>query len=149
MKNFHILLIEDNEGDIYITTEALEEQKTISKISVARNGQEGIDFLQQAMDKDYNSLPDLILLDINLPLKNGYDVLTYVKDNPVTRTIPVIILTTSSSESDILQSYSQHANCFITKPDEVEDFYRFIEGVVNFWGSVVKLPTKKSTNEKR
>lgn len=145
MRPFHILLIEDNEGDIYITTEALKKEKTIDKISIARNGQEGIDLLEHAIKAANNSLPDVILLDINLPFKNGHEVLCHIKENIATRHIPVIMLTTSSSENDIIQSYNYHANCVITKPDDVEDFYRFIEGVVNFWVSIVKLPTRKIT----
>ena len=143
MRPFHILLIEDNEGDIYITTEALKEEKTIDKISVARNGQQGIDVLEHAIEADDNSLPDVVLLDLNLPFRNGHEVLRYIKENLATRHIPVIMLTTSSSENDIIQSYNHHANCVITKPDDVEDFYRFIASVVNFWVSIVKLPARK------
>ena len=144
MRPFHILLIEDNEGDIYITTEALKKEKTVDKISVARNGQQGIDVLEHAIEADDNSLPDVVLLDINLPFKNGHEVLRYIKGNLATRHIPVIMLTTSSSENDIIQSYNYHANCVITKPDDVEDFYRFIASVVNFWVSIVKLPARKN-----
>ena len=144
MRPFHILLIEDNEGDIYITTEALKKEKTVDKISVARNGQQGIDVLEHAIEADDNSLPDVVLLDINLPFKNGHEVLRYIKENLATRHIPVIMLTTSSSENDIIQSYNYHANCVITKPDDVEDFHRFIASVVNFWVSIVKLPARKN-----
>ena len=144
MRPFHILLIEDNEGDIYITTEALKKEKIIDKISIARNGQQGIDILEHAIEADNNSLPDLVLLDINLPFKNGHEVLRYVKENLATRHIPVIMLTTSSSENEIIQSYNYHAYCVITIPDDVEDFYRFIASVVNFWVSIVKLPARKN-----
>ena len=143
MRPFHILLIEDNEGDIYITTEALKKEKTVDKISVARNGQQGIDVLEHAIEADDNSLPDVVLLDLNLPFRNGHEVLRYIKESLATRHIPVIMLTTSSSENDIIQSYNYHANCVITKPDDVEDFYRFIASVVNFWVSIVKLPARK------
>jgi len=138
MKNVHILLVEDNEGDILLTVEALEEGRIANVIEIARDGQEAIDKLE--IDLKNNQLPDLILLDINLPKLNGHEVLEKLKKNENFKHIPVIILSTSSSEIDILKSYSNHANCFITKPVEIEDFVKAIESIEDFWFSIVKLP---------
>lgn len=142
MKNIHILLVEDNEGDILLTTEALEEKKIVNKISVARDGQEALDFiLKQGNYKDA-PLPDLILLDVNLPKKNGHEVLQIIKTTESTQQIPVIMLTTSSSEKDINLSYKHHANCYITKPVEAEAFLEAITSIEDFWLTIVKLPKK-------
>ncbi|HEY9082722.1 MAG TPA: response regulator [Vicingaceae bacterium] len=142
MKNIHILLVEDNEGDILLTTEAFEEKKIVNKINVARDGQEAIDFvLKQGKFKDVPT-PDLILLDVNLPKKNGHEVLQIIKTTESTKQIPVIMLTTSSSEKDINLSYKHHANCFITKPVEVEAFLNAITSIEDFWLTIVKLPKK-------
>lgn len=141
MKHIHILLVEDNEGDIFLTREALEEWKIINKISIARDGKEAINFLEKHRDFSKNDLPDLILLDVNIPKKNGYEVLQQVKEDDALKHIPVIMLTTSSSEKDIMRSYKNHANCFITKPVEVEEFLSTLAGIKNFWISIVKLPT--------
>lgn len=143
MKPIHILLVEDNEGDIYLVTEALEEGKIVNKISVARDGQEAIDFLDKNGKYANEELPDLILLDVNLPKKNGHEVLEYIKEQDNLKQIPVIMLTTSSSEKDILLSYKNHANCFITKPVDVDNFLKVIYSIENFWVSIVILPAKK------
>lgn len=142
MKNIHILLVEDNEGDILLTTEALEEKKIVNKISVARDGQEALDFvLKQDKFKDAPT-PDLILLDVNLPKKNGHEVLQIIKSTESIQQIPVIMLTTSSSEKDINLSYKQHANCYITKPVEAKAFLEAITSIEDFWLTIVKLPKK-------
>lgn len=142
MKNIHILLVEDNEGDILLTTEALEEKKIVNKISVTRDGQEALDFvLKQGKHKDALT-PDLILLDVNLPKKNGHEVLQIIKSTESIQQIPVIMLTTSSSEKDINLSYKHHANCYITKPVEVEAFLEAITSIEDFWLTIVKLPKK-------
>lgn len=138
MKNVHILLVEDNEGDILLTVEALEEGRIANVIEVARDGQEAMDKLEN--DFLENKLPDLILLDINLPKMNGHEVLEKLKNNDNLKHIPVIILSTSSSEMDILKSYNNHANCFITKPVEIDEFVKAIESIEDFWFSIVKLP---------
>ncbi len=137
MKSIHILLVEDNEGDIFLTTEALEESKIINEISVVKDGQEALDFIFKSEHKD---LPDLILLDVNLPKRNGHEVLKELKTHPVFRKIPVIMLTTSSSRRDIDQSYENHANCFITKPVEVSDFLEAVNSIEQFWLNIVRLP---------
>lgn len=140
MKQAHILLVEDNEGDILLTTEALEEGKITNNLSVVKNGKDAVDFIfKRGEFKEVNS-PDLILLDINLPLKNGHEVLEVVKTNEKTKHIPVIMLTTSSSENDIKLAYKHHANCYITKPIEVEDFVKAVASIEDFWFNLVLLP---------
>ena len=143
MKPIHILLVEDNEGDVFLVTEALEEGKVINKISVTRDGKEAMDFLDKKGKYENIQLPDLILLDINLPKKNGHEVLEYIKEKDELKQIPVIMLTTSSSEKDILLSNKNHANCFITKPVDVDHFLKVIYSIENFWVNIVKLPSKK------
>ncbi|MDR9456177.1 MAG: response regulator [Salegentibacter sp.] len=140
MKFIHILLVEDNEGDILLTTEALEEGKIMNKLSVARDGQEALDFLNKKGEFQTSELPDLILLDVNLPRKNGHEVLKYIKTHQVFRSIPVIMLTTSSSQKDIDESYKNYANCYITKPIELSDFMEAIGKIEEFWINLVKLP---------
>ncbi len=140
MRQVHILLVEDNEGDILLTTEALEEGKITNNLSVVKNGKDELDFMfKRGVFKEVNS-PDLILLDINLPLKNGHEVLDIVKTNEKTQHIPVIMLTTSSSENDIKLAYKHHANCYITKPVEVEDFIKAVASIEDFWFNLVLLP---------
>jgi len=143
MDNVHILLVEDNEGDILLTREALEEAKMLTTLSVVKDGKEAIDFVSRKGKHTEASLPDLILLDVNLPKKNGHEVLQYIKQDEGLKQIPVIILTTSSSEKDINLAYKNYANCFITKPVDVNDFLSVITTIENYWTSIVKLPTKK------
>ncbi|SEI74070.1 CheY chemotaxis protein or a CheY-like REC (receiver) domain [Dyadobacter koreensis] len=143
MKSIHILLVEDNEGDILLTTEALLEGKTVNKVSVVRDGEQALDFLNQKRKFVSADAPDLILLDVNLPRKNGHEVLHYIKTNEKLKHIPVIMLTTSSSDTDINKSYSNHANCYITKPVESESFLNVVSTIENFWINVVKLPSAK------
>ncbi len=142
MKSIHILLVEDNEGDILLTREALNEKKLVNKISVVRDGKEAIDYLfKKEAFADVES-PDLVLLDINLPKKSGHEVLKEIKDNRLTKHIPVIMLTTSSSERDIGLSYQYHANCYITKPVEVDEFLDAVSTIEEFWLNIVSLPPK-------
>jgi CheY-like chemotaxis protein len=143
MKPIHILVVEDNEGDIFLITEALEEGKIVNEISVARDGKEAIDFLNKKGKYENEELPDLILLDVNLPKKNGHEVLEYIKGKEGLKQIPVIMLTTSSAEKDISMSYKNQANCFITKPVDVDNFLKIIYSIENFRISIVKLPSKK------
>jgi CheY-like chemotaxis protein len=144
MKPVHILLVEDNEGDILLTTEALADGKIMNKISVVRDGKAAIDFVSKSGAYVHAESPDLILLDINLPKKNGFEVLQFVKSSPELRQIPVIMLTTSSSMRDVEQSYQKYANCYITKPIEVTEFMEAIAKVENFWLSIVKLPASQN-----
>lgn len=138
MKSIHILLIEDNEGDILLTTEAFEESKIINTLSVIRDGKEAIDYFEVLGSG--GKKPDLVLLDVNLPKKGGHEVLAYIKSNEHTKQIPVIMLTTSSSESDILKSYKNHANCYITKPIDVSDFLIAITKIQDFWINISTIP---------
>lgn len=142
MNGIHILLVEDNEGDILLTTEALNEGRIINDISVARDGKEALDFLEKKDNFKGVKTPDLILLDVNLPKKNGHEVLQYIKSKDHLKHIPVIVLTTSSSERDINLSYKNHANCFITKPVEVDDFMKAVAQIEDFWINIVQLPRK-------
>ena len=140
MKPIHILLVEDNEGDIMLIKEAFDEAKLANDISIVKDGEKAIFFLgKKEMYKDART-PDLIILDVNLPRKNGHEVLEFVKTNDHLLQIPVIMLTTSSSENDIVKSYKNHANCYITKPVEVDDFMKAVLEIEEFWISLVKLP---------
>lgn len=140
MKPVNILLVEDNEGDILLTTEALQECKVINEVSVVRNGKLALDFVFKKGDYEKVLSPDIILLDINLPLKNGIEVLQTLKSDDSTKHIPIIMLTTSSSENDINKSYKHHANAYITKPVGVSEFLEAILGLENFWLNIVRLP---------
>ncbi len=140
MKTAHILLVEDNEGDILLTRDAIENRKFINKLSVVKNGKTAIDFIFQEGEYADAERPDIILLDVNLPLKNGHEVLHCIKSDDRTKDIPVIMLTTSSSERDINLSYKNHANCYITKPIDMDEFIKAITTVEEFWFNLVKLP---------
>jgi chemotaxis family two-component system response regulator Rcp1 len=142
MTPIHILLVEDNEGDILLTKEAFEDAKIVVKLSIVKDGKEAIDFIDRNGKYAGETLPDLLLLDVNLPKKNGHEVLKYIKGKDSLKQIPVIMLTTSSTELDINLSYNNYANCYITKPVEVNDFLAIIATIENFWISIVKLPTK-------
>lgn len=142
MQPIHILLVEDNEGDILLTKEALEDAKIHVNLSVVRDGMEAIAFLNKQGRYESEDHPDLVLLDVNLPKKNGHEVLKYIKEHDGLKHIPVIMLTTSSSEKDISQSYNNYVNCYITKPVEVDDFMEVITTIEDFWITIVKLPTR-------
>ncbi|TGN09435.1 response regulator [Leptospira ilyithenensis] len=140
MKPINILLIEDSEGDIMLITEALEEGRIANQVTVMKNGWEAIQYLEKKGNYRDISLPDLILLDVNLPKLNGHEVLKKIKSNENTKHIPVIILTTSSEEKDVFEAYKNHANCFISKPVLAEDFLKVVISIEDFWIAVVKLP---------
>ena len=142
MESIVILLIEDNEGDILLTREALGYGSIRKEISVVKDGWEAIQFLEKKGAYKNAIMPDLILLDINLPKLNGHEVLARIKSNPQIQHIPVIMLTTSSAESDILKSYQNHVNCFITKPIEADNFLETVAAIEEFWLSMVQLPKK-------
>ena len=140
MKSIHVLLIEDNEGDIVLTKEAFEESDFLYQIDVETDGEGAINYLEKIeKQEDY---PDIVLLDINLPKKNGHEVLQHIKSSEKLRKIPVIILTTSSSERDIAEAYSHCANSYITKPLNITDFMATINKVEDFWFNTVQLPKK-------
>ena len=129
----HILLVEDNEGDILLTIEAFEESRVKVDIAVARNGQEALDILFKKGDKKDAKKPDLVLLDINIPIFNGHEVLRQIKNDPLLKKIPVIILTTSSNQKDIDRAYENHSNCYVKKPLDMEDFLATILKIEDFW----------------
>lgn len=137
----NILLVEDNPGDIRLTQEALKESEIKSNLHVVKDGVEALEFLRRKGKYSGISVPDLILLDLNLPKKDGREVLAEIKHEDTLKMIPVVILTTSDAEQDILKSYKLHANCFITKPVDLDQFIYVIKQIQIFWFAVVKLPT--------
>lgn len=144
MNGIHILLVEDNAGDVMLIEEALEEGKVINNVSIAKDGEKAIQFLDKKGEYSGVESPDLIILDINLPRINGFEVLQYVKESEELKHIPVIMLTTSSSEIDIAKSYNNHANCYVTKPVGVEEFLSAVSSIENFWIQLVKLSHNNS-----
>jgi len=135
-----ILLVEDNPGDVRLTMEALREAKVCNRIHTVYDGIQALDFLRQ--DGNYVNVPspDLILLDLNLPKKDGREVLASIKTNKRTRHIPVVVLTTSKSEEDIVKSYELQASCYVTKPVDLDQFLEVVKSISDFWLTVVKLP---------
>ncbi len=135
-----ILLVEDNPGDVRLTLEAFREAKIGNRIHTVSDGIQALDFLNQ--DAKYSNVPspDLILLDLNLPKKDGREVLASIKANPKIKHIPVVVLTTSKSEEDIIKSYALQANCYITKPVDLDQFLDVVKLIGDFWLTVVKLP---------
>jgi CheY-like chemotaxis protein len=138
-----ILLVEDNPADVRLTQEAMKEAKVLNRISVVTDGVEAMAFLRKEKPHANAPRPDLILLDLNLPRKGGREVLAEIKTDNNLKYIPVIILTTSEAEQDILMSYENHGNCFITKPVQLNEFLRVIRLIEDFWLTLVKLPTSK------
>jgi two-component system, chemotaxis family, response regulator Rcp1 len=135
-----ILLVEDNPGDVRLTIEALRESRFINNLNVARDGVEALAYLRRE-GKFANAVrPDLILLDLNMPRKDGREVLAEIKADAKLHTIPVVVLTTSRAEQDVLRSYELQANCFITKPVDLEQFITVVKSIENFWLTVVTLP---------
>lgn len=135
-----ILLVEDNPGDVRLTQEAMKEGKMRNRLSVAVDGVEAMAFLRQEGKYADAPRPDVILLDLNLPKKDGRTVLAEIKADPDLKRIPVVILTSSKAEEDILNSYDSHANCYITKPSDLEQFIDVVKSVEGFWFQIVKLP---------
>ena len=135
-----ILLVEDNPADIRLTQEAFKEGKVHNRMSIARNGEEALAFLRRQHPFEGAPTPDIILLDLNLPRKDGREVLADIKSDPDLKHIPVVILTTSENESDLIQSYSLHANCYICKPVDLDNFLKVIRRIEGFWLEIVKLP---------
>jgi two-component system, chemotaxis family, response regulator Rcp1 len=135
-----ILLVEDSPGDVRLTREAFRDAKVHINLHVALDGTEAMAFLKQQGAHANVPRPDLILLDLNLPKKDGREVLKEIKESPDLKSIPVVILTTSEAEADILRSYQLHANCYITKPVGLDGFLKVVNSIDSFWLSVVKLP---------
>jgi CheY-like chemotaxis protein len=137
-----ILLVEDNPADVRLTQEALREGKVKNRLSVARDGADALSFLRREGPYHDAPRPDLILLDLNLPKKDGREVLSEIKADAHLRRIPVVVLTTSSAEADILKSYELHANCYITKPVDLDQFVKVVKSIDDFWLTVVRLPSE-------
>jgi two-component system, chemotaxis family, response regulator Rcp1 len=135
-----ILLVEDNPGDVRLTREALKEGKVRNNLYVAPDGVEALRFLRRE-DEHHNAVrPDLILLDLNLPRKDGRQVLEEIKQDANLRSIPVVILTSSQAEQDICRAYQLHANCYVTKPVDLDQFVTVVQSIETFWFTIVKLP---------
>jgi two-component system, chemotaxis family, response regulator Rcp1 len=137
----NILLMEDSLGDVRLVQEALKEGKLHNRLFVVRDGAEGMDFLLKREKYQEALRPDLILLDLNMPRKDGREVLAEIKQHENLKRIPVVILTTSTSEADILKTYNLHANCYIVKPLNLDEFIRVVRSIESFWLSIVKLPS--------
>jgi len=135
-----ILLVEDNPGDVRLTIEALRESKVRNNLHVANDGVEAMAFLRCEGQHANAVRPDLVLLDLNLPRKDGREVLAEIKADPMLKTIPVVILTTSQAEQDVLQSYQLQANCYISKPVDLEQFMTVVRSIEDFWLTIVRLP---------
>ena len=142
MRSIEILLVEDNPGDVDLAREALENGKVHNNLHVVGDGEAAMAFLRRQRQYADAPRPDLVLLDLNLPKKDGREVLAEIKSDPHLMRIPVVILTTSKAEEDILKSYNLHANCFITKPLDLNQFIKVVQAVEDFWFSIVKLPPK-------
>jgi two-component system, chemotaxis family, response regulator Rcp1 len=140
MSAVEILLVEDNPGDVRLTREALKESKIRNNLSIVRDGVEAMAFLRREGDFPNAPRPDIILLDLNLPRKDGREVLHEIKEDDKLKRIPVVILTTSDDEHDILESYNLHANCYITKPVDLNRFVTIIKNIEDFWLTIVRLP---------
>jgi CheY-like chemotaxis protein len=141
-QEIQVLLVEDSPGDVRLTQQALKDANLHINLQVARDGIEAMSFLKQEGEYAKSPRPDLILLDLNLPRKDGREVLQEIKESPTLRSIPVVVLTTSASNRDILQSYMLHANCYINKPVNIEGFLKVVKNIATFWLSVVKLPSQ-------
>jgi CheY-like chemotaxis protein len=137
-----ILLIEDNPGDVRLTQEALREGKVINNLNVVSDGVAAIEFLRQKGRYANATRPDVILLDLNLPRKDGREVLAEIKEDPELKRIPVVVITSSRAEEDVLRSYNLHANCYISKPVDLEQFVAVVKSIEDFWMGIVKLPPK-------
>lgn len=138
-----ILLVEDNPGDVRLTKEALRDAKVLNEIYVARDGVEAMEFVHREGSFSDVPVPDLILLDLNLPRKDGREVLAEIKKDPRLKRIPVVVLTTSKADEDIVKTYNLHANAYITKPVDLNRFVDIIHALEEFWFSIVKLPPKE------
>ncbi|ARV57377.1 response regulator [Nostocales cyanobacterium HT-58-2] len=137
-----ILLVEDNPGDVQLTRIALEDSKISVNLSVVEDGVEAMAFLRKQEKYANVPYPDLILLDLNLPRKDGREVLAEIKADKTLKRIPVVVLTTSGAEEDVLKAYNLSANCYITKPVDFDRFVKIVHSIENFWFSVVKLPSE-------
>lgn len=143
VRAIEILLVEDNPGDAELTAEALKESKIKNRLHIVEDGEQALLYLRKKEGYEEAILPDLILLDLNLPRKDGREVLEEIKFDPSLRKIPVVVLTTSQAEEDIMRSYDLHANCFVSKPIDFEQFNKVVRKIEQFWFSIVILPSHK------
>ncbi|MEN6329604.1 MAG: response regulator [Methanobacteriaceae archaeon] len=141
-KMVEILLIEDNPGDIRLVKEVFKDAKLHNNLQVALDGEEAMKMLRQESEYFKLPRPDLILLDLNLPKKNGREVLREIKEDKTLKCIPVVILTTSNAEDDLIETYKLDANCYITKPVDLDEFIKVVKSIQNFWLEIVKLPPR-------
>jgi chemotaxis family two-component system response regulator Rcp1 len=141
VKPIEILLVEDNPGDARLTREALKDSKLNNKLYIVEDGVEALTFLKNEGAFTNAPRPDIILLDLNLPRMSGRELLEIIKADEVLKTIPIVVLTTSDDERDILTSYSLHANCYITKPVDMNQFVTIVKNIKDFWFTIVKLPS--------
>ena len=141
LRPIEILLVDDNPGDIRLTQEALKESKVLNNIHIVEDGMEALEFLRKKERFKNEITPDIILLDLNLPKRNGREVLTEIKNDELLKKIPVVILTISRTEEAILKSYELHANCYTTKAVDMNQFIKIVHSIENFWFSIVKLPS--------
>ncbi len=139
-RTIEILLVEDNPGDARLTLEAFKEGKVLNNLTVMKDGVEALAYLRRQGGYASAKVPDLILLDLNLPRMSGREVLMEIKGDERLKTIPVLVLTTSADEQDVARAYSQHANCYITKPVDLEQFLRVVHSIEDFWLTLVRLP---------
>ncbi len=146
MRPIEILLVEDNPGDVRLTQEVLKDGKFMNHLSVVDDGVSALQYLRRQGKYRDAMRPDMVLLDLNLPGKDGREVLGEMKTDPFLRRIPVVILTTSSAEADVLKSYDLYANCYIVKPVDLEQFVKVVRSIEDFWLSVVKLPSRPDPN---
>jgi len=145
VRAIEILLVEDNPGDVLLTKEAMKDAKVSNSLHVVGNGLEALEFLRREGRFQEAPTPDLVLLDLNLPRKNGREVLQEMKSEEGLRSIPVVVLTTSEAHRDIIESYNLQANCYITKPVDFEQFRKVVASIEQFWFTLVKLPTKSES----
>lgn len=143
VESVEILLVEDSIGDIELTKEALQESKMKNTLSIVVDGEEAMEFLLKKGKYANAITPDVILLDLNLPKKDGREVLADIKKHPVLRRIPVVILTTSEAEEDLIKAYDNYANCYIKKPVDFDKFIHVVKKIEDFWFSIVKLPKER------
>jgi len=140
VRPIEILLVEDNPGDVRLTQEALADAKVRSNLHVAYTGREALEFLLRRGEHAHAPRPDLVLLDLNLPERNGLEVLSEIKNDPALKPIPVVVLTTSQAEQDIVKAYELNASCYVTKPLDMDDFIEVVKSIESFWFNTVQLP---------
>ena len=141
-RSIEILLVEDNPGDVVLTRQALAAARIANRLSVVNDGDAAIDFLRRRGEHADVPRPDIVLLDLNLPRRGGLEVLAEIKDDPELRRIPVVVLTTSSADRDVLEAYDRHVNSYVTKPMDIDDFLRVVRTFEDFWFHIVRLPSQ-------